>query len=334
MHQKPRQLSAPRGGPGAVDRLLKRARQPLGIKGKKPLSAYLVSPDGRPCAKVTRTTDLVDGQLVAVSTRELAVAAAGGGAAEAAPAQVEESAAALDAVRTAYAKRAKHGVLGGGVFGALSPQEAQEASERLLDHTREYARSEALQALRRARAALPAAGARGRLLEALELSQVVIVVGETGSGKTTQCPNFILEAAAEAGRGGEVAVVCTQPRRIAAVSVAERVAEERGEQTGRNVGYAVRLDSKTSRETRLLFCTTGVLLQQLNVSPDLHGVTHVVVDEAHERSLHTDFLLALLREVLQRRADLRVVVMSATLEQGLFQEYFSGFAFDPSDDLP
>ncbi|CAK0849769.1 unnamed protein product, partial [Prorocentrum cordatum] len=170
---------------------------------------------------------------------------------------------------------------------------------------------------------------------ALELSQVVIVVGETGSGKTTQCPNFILEAAAEAGRGGEVAVVCTQPRRIAAVSVAERVAEEprRADGAQRGLRRAARLQN-LKEETRLLFCTTGVLLQQLNVSPDLHGVTHVVVDEAHERSLHTDFLLALLREVLQRRADLRVVVMSATLEQGLFQEYFSGFAFDPSDDLP
>jgi len=94
------------------------------------------------------------------------------------------------------------------------------------------------------------------------------------------------------------------------------------------------MDSRASRQTRLLFCTTGVLLQRLNASRNLEGVTHVIVDEAHERSLHTDFVLMLLREILERRPELRVVVMSATLEQGLFEKYFKGFAFDPSDDLP
>eukprot|EP00913_Durusdinium_trenchii_P017542 g16483.t1 len=140
--------------------------------------------------------------------------------------------------------------------------------------------------LLRSRSNLPAAEVRAPFLEALAAHQVVVVAGETGSGKTTQCPNFILEAASATGRGGDVSIICTQPRRIAAVGVATRVAEERGETVGGHVGYAVRLDSRSTRYTRLLFCTTGVLLNRLNASPDLEGVTHIVLDEVHERSLY------------------------------------------------
>ena len=107
--------------------------------------------------------------------------------------------------------------------------------------------------------------------------------------RSSQVPQYILEAAAESGNGGACSIVCTQPRRIAAISVAERVAEERGEpppgQPGARVGYHVRLDAATTRATRLLFCTTGILLRRLAGDPALLGVSHVLVDEVHERTL-------------------------------------------------
>ena len=127
------------------------------------------------------------------------------------------------------------------------------------------------------RMALPVASHREEILRALD-SAVSIVEGETGSGKTTQVPQYILEEAAAAGRS--VKVICTQPRRISAIGVAERVASERGEKVGEGaVGYAVRGESKQSGSTSLLFCTTGVLLRMVEDESSLAGVTHVLVDE-------------------------------------------------------
>eukprot|EP00929_Paragymnodinium_shiwhaense_P006701 TRINITY_DN110676_c0_g1_i1.p1 TRINITY_DN110676_c0_g1~~TRINITY_DN110676_c0_g1_i1.p1 ORF type:complete len:1160 (-),score=276.15 TRINITY_DN110676_c0_g1_i1:169-3648(-) len=330
MHIKPKgPIVTPRGGPGALDQLLKKSRTMLGFKGKKALTAYTVSADSKQRTKLTRTAELPDGQLIVVSTEELKV---DNNAAPTAPRRdaTATQAKALSAVQAAYAKRANRDVASSGPFSALPRERVREMNAELMEQARSYAANDGLKGMRDARAGLPAAGVRAELMQALSRSQVVIVMGETGSGKTTQCPNFILEAACEEGRGGEVSIVCTQPRRLAAISVAERVAEERGERlvagTRGAVGYAVRLQSLIAANTRLLFCTTGVLLQQLVVSPELAGVTHVVVDEAHERNIHTDFLLTLLRELLKRRADLRVVVMSATLEKGLFSKYFQAVA--------
>ncbi|CAE7936001.1 unnamed protein product, partial [Symbiodinium necroappetens] len=135
------------------------------------------------------------------------------------------------------------------------------------------------------------------------------------------------------------------PRRIAAVGVATRVAEASlqvlegldvifaGEPVGDVVGFAVRLNAMATRLTRLLFCTSGVLLTRLNASPDLDGVTHIILDEVHERSLHTDFLLTILRELLRRKPDLKLVLMSATLQQKIFLEYFSCF-FSSAREVP
>jgi HrpA-like RNA helicase len=318
-----------------MENFLQMAKRCLGMKGKKQLSAYLVGEEGHASFRLVATSSLADDQLVAISETELAVPVEGTHSAEELRGDGLGTSAsnppALDAVRAAYSRRTDEMSV---VWTPLSSQETEKVNAELLAHTEKYAHDGSLSEMRSVRASLPAAKARCEFLAVLDQSQVIIVVGETGSGKTTQVPNFILENASQLGHGGEVNIICTQPRRIAAVSVADRVAKERGEDVGNIVGHAVRLDCKATRHTRLLYCTTGVLLQRLNTSPSLEGVTHVVVDEAHERSLHTDFALTLLREVLEARPDLRLIVMSATLEQGLFEKYFRGFAFDPSDDLP
>lgn len=174
------------------------------------------------------------------------------------------------------------------------------------------------------RRSLPSHKERETLLQAISQNQVVVVSGETGCGKTTQLPQYILESEIEAARGACCSIICTQPRRISAMSVAERVAAERGEQLGDSVGYKVRLEGMKGRDTRLLFCTTGILLRRLLVDRTLKGVTHVIVDEIHERGMNEDFLLIVLKDLLPRRPDLRLVLMSATLNAELFSSYFGG----------
>ncbi|PKI60014.1 hypothetical protein CRG98_019602 [Punica granatum] len=174
------------------------------------------------------------------------------------------------------------------------------------------------------RRSLPAYKERDALLKAIAENQVVVVSGETGCGKTTQLPQYILESEIEAARGATCSIICTQPRKISAISVSERVAAERGENPGESVGYKVRLEGIKGRDTRLLFCTTGILLRRLLVDRDLNGVSHVIVDEIHERGMNEDFLLIVLKDLLPRRPDLRLILMSATLNAELFSNYFSG----------
>lgn len=156
----------------------------------------------------------------------------------------------------------------------------------------------------RTREALPVFGYREQLLEAIRNNQVVVIEGETGCGKTTQVPHYVVEEAAALGL--PCSVVCTQPRRISAIGVASRVAEERGERCGKLVGYSIRHETCTSAETHLLFCTTGTLLRRLEVDSTLSRVTHVFIDEVHERGLESDFLLLALKDLLKKRADLKV----------------------------
>ncbi|CAN1169579.1 DExH-box ATP-dependent RNA helicase DExH7, chloroplastic [Linum perenne] len=141
----------------------------------------------------------------------------------------------------------------------------------------------------KARGTLPIAGLKSEILQVLKENDVVVVCGETGSGKTTQVPQFVLDDMVESGCGGHCNIICTQPRRIAAISVADRVAYERCESSpgadGSLVGYQVRLDSARNDGTKLLFCTTGILLRKLLADQNLTGISHVVVDEVHERSL-------------------------------------------------
>ncbi|GLT60383.1 hypothetical protein SLA2020_331510 [Shorea laevis] len=174
------------------------------------------------------------------------------------------------------------------------------------------------------RKSLPAYKERDVLLNTISQNQVVVVSGETGCGKTTQLPQYILESEIEAARGASCSIICTQPRRISAMAVSERVAAERGENLGESVGYKVRLEGMKGRDTRLLFCTTGILLRRLLVDRDLKGVTHVIVDEIHERGMNEDFLLIVLKDLLPRRPDLRLILMSATLNAELFSSYFGG----------
>jgi HrpA-like RNA helicase len=177
------------------------------------------------------------------------------------------------------------------------------------------------------RSSLPAAAARPDIIAACvdSASPAAVITGETGSGKTTQAPQFVLEHFVDAGHGARCGIVVCQPRRVAAVSIARRVAEERGEKVGDVVGYRVRGESRTSNRTRLTFCTTGVLLQRLQWDPTLADITHVFVDEAHERTADADFLLIHLRRLLRSgESKLRVTLMSATVDATKFTNYFAG----------
>ncbi|XP_062491981.1 probable ATP-dependent RNA helicase DHX34 [Pezoporus occidentalis] len=169
--------------------------------------------------------------------------------------------------------------------------------------------------IQRERAALPIAPFRHRLLAAVAQHQVVLVAGDTGCGKSTQVPQFLLAA-------GYSHVACTQPRRIACVSLAKRVALESLHQYGSQVGYQIRFESTRSPATRLLFLTEGLLLRQAQRDPALRGYGVLLADEVHERHLHGDVLLGVLRRLLPRRPDLKLVLMSATINIPLFSSYF------------
>ncbi|KAG4204569.1 hypothetical protein ERO13_A04G054700v2 [Gossypium hirsutum] len=182
--------------------------------------------------------------------------------------------------------------------------------------------SNSVKAMLSFREKLPAFKVKAEFLKAVAQNQVLVVSGETGCGKTTQLPQFILEEEISSLRGANCNIICTQPRRISAISVAARISSERGENVGETVGYQIRLESKRSSQTRLLFCTTGVLLRQLVQDPYLNGVSHLLVDEIHERGMNEDFLLIILLDLLPRRPDLRLILMSATINADLFSKYF------------
>ncbi|XP_008442925.3 DExH-box ATP-dependent RNA helicase DExH1 isoform X1 [Cucumis melo] len=182
--------------------------------------------------------------------------------------------------------------------------------------------SDGLKAMLAFREQLPAFNVKSGFIKAMTENQVLVVSGETGCGKTTQLPQFILEEEISKLRGADCRIICTQPRRISAISVAARISSERGENLGETVGYQIRLEAKQSAQTRLLFCTTGVLLRQLVQDPQLTGVSHLLVDEIHERGMNEDFLLIILRNLLPQRPDLRLILMSATINADLFSKYF------------
>jgi ATP-dependent helicase HrpA len=167
---------------------------------------------------------------------------------------------------------------------------------------------------------LPITARRQELLQVLGEHQVVIVAGETGSGKSTQLPKLCLEL----GRGVDAVIGHTQPRRIAARAVAERVAEELGVEVGGRVGYAVRFTDQVGPDTQLKVMTDGILLNELQRDRMLRAYDTIIVDEAHERSLNIDFILGYLRQLLPKRPDLKVVVTSATIDTERFAEHFAG----------
>ena len=240
----------------------------------------------------------------------------------------------------------------------------QRESQRLSDVRARKQSSPAYKKMLAQRETLPCYMMKEHIAEVIRTNQIVVLSGETGCGKTTQLPQIVrpiflrappafcascvsfvacaharhplslsaggipysqvLDDLIDRGKGASCNMICTQPRRISAISVAERVADERAEKVGRTVGYSIRLESKTCRDTRLLFCTTGVLLRRLQCDSELGGVSHIFVDEIHERDLNSDFLLIILKGLLPSRPNLKLILMSATLNADLFAEYFNG----------
>lgn len=173
--------------------------------------------------------------------------------------------------------------------------------------------------LQQQRQLLPVFQHKAKILYCLEKYSAIVLVGETGSGKTTQITQYLVDGGWTAG-GRKV--VCTQSRRMAAITVAGRVAEEMGVTLGNEVGYAVRFDQKVSARTRIKYCTDGLLLRETLTDPLLSAYSVIIVDEAHERSLYSDILLGLLKKIMKKRKDLRVIVTSATVDSTLFKDFF------------
>lgn len=171
---------------------------------------------------------------------------------------------------------------------------------------------------------LPVYHKKSEILQLIKDNQVIVISGETGCGKTTQIAQFILDDQLEAGNGSITRIICTQPRRISAISVAERVAAERTEKLGKSVGYQIRLEKIPTREQgSILFCTTGILLQMMKTDPALKDFSHVILDEIHERTTESDFIITLLKQVIPKRTDLKILLMSATLNSERFSKYYN-----------
>lgn len=176
------------------------------------------------------------------------------------------------------------------------------------------------------RKTLPAYAVREELMRMIAENQIVVVIGETGSGKTTQLAQFLSDAGYTKSinkDGSRLMVGCTQPRRVAAMSVAKRVSEEVGCKLGEDVGYSIRFEDKTSyTKTRIKYLTEGILLREMLTDPNLDSYSCIIMDEAHERSLNTDILLGLFRQLLRRRRDLKLIVTSATMNADRFSIFF------------
>jgi ATP-dependent RNA helicase DHX57 len=209
---------------------------------------------------------------------------------------------------------------------------ATPPSQRMLSDWQTKQGSPAQQRMMNARQSLPAWRLRDEIVRTVNNCKVTIISGETGSGKSTQSVQFVLDDLIQRQLGAVANIICTQPRRISALGLADRVADERCSQVGDEIGYTIRGESKQKPGvTKITFVTTGVLLRRLQTSGGneddvvaaLADVSHVVVDEVHERSLDTDFLLVLLRQILRKREDLKVILMSATLDAAVFEAYFN-----------
>ncbi|XP_076045328.1 dosage compensation regulator mle isoform X2 [Oratosquilla oratoria] len=189
------------------------------------------------------------------------------------------------------------------------------------EHQRKLQTDATLQKMLQSRSELPVFTKRNDILAAICDNPVVLIRGNTGCGKTTQICQYILDDHIQSSSGAYCNIVVTQPRRISAVSVADRVASERGEELGKSIGYSVRFESVLPRPYGgVLFCTVGVLLRKLEGG--LRGVSHVIVDEIHERDINSDFILIVLRDMVRAYPDLRVILMSATIDVSLFVDYF------------
>ena len=166
---------------------------------------------------------------------------------------------------------------------------------------------------------LPITARKDEIVAAIRANQVVVIAGETGSGKTTQLPKMCLEA----GLGIRAKIGCTQPRRVAALSISRRIAEELSVTWGREVGCKIRFDDRSSSETYIKLMTDGILLAEAQGDPQLSDYDVIIIDEAHERSLNIDFLLGHLKGLLARRSDLKLIITSATIDTQMFSRHFN-----------
>lgn len=207
--------------------------------------------------------------------------------------------------------------------GALATSTLDKISDELNGNlTGRLQTDSRLQQMCAERGKLPIAAMKRAILESISEHSVTLIRGNTGCGKTTQVCQYILDDYIQSQQGAYCNIIVTQPRRISAVSVAERIAAERCEIVGNSVGYSVRFDSVFPRPYgAIMFCTVGVLLRKLEGG--LRGISHVIVDEIHERDANTDFILIVLRDMVHTYPDLRVVLMSATVDTSLFSKYFN-----------
>ena len=202
---------------------------------------------------------------------------------------------------------------------ALSTRDYSIPIEHYNDAQQKRLQNKNYHTIQRKRGTLPAAHYRTAVCNLLKEHQIVLISGETGCGKSTQVPQFLLD---DPDIGPHCRIAITQPRRISAVAVAERIASERCENIGTTIGYNIRLDSAKSASTQVLFMTPGVLLRKLLTDPLLLEYTHIVVDEAHERDRFTEFLQIILRDICSRRRELKLVLMSATMHTDKIRAYF------------
>ncbi|XP_076619845.1 dosage compensation regulator mle isoform X1 [Colletes latitarsis] len=207
--------------------------------------------------------------------------------------------------------------------GPLAIMTLEQMSEDLQNEQRErLQQDDSMQKSIKERSALPVFLKKSEIMNAINENPIIIIRGNTGCGKTTQVCQFILDDYIASGQGGFCSIAITQPRRISAVSVADRVAVERCESLGESVGYSVRFESCLPRPYgSIMFCTVGVLLKKLEGG--LRGVSHVIVDEIHERDVNSDFIMVVLRDMIHLYPDLRIILMSATIDTTLFSNYFN-----------
>ncbi|EEB06892.1 ATP-dependent RNA helicase A-like protein [Schizosaccharomyces japonicus yFS275] len=221
------------------------------------------------------------------------------------------------------------------ILSSISLEEQKKLNAQRKEALEAYDQNDDIKSLRDVRKSLPIYGFEQTLLRAIEVNPAVIVVADTGSGKTTQLPQMILDDYIRRGEATKCNIMCTQPRRLSAVSVAERVANERNESLRKSVGYFVRFENRTpTAPGSILFCTTGIALRKLQDSNSvLSSYSHIILDEVHERSLQTDLLLAILKTSIVQlmHAGLpypKLILMSATIDAKPFQEHLSNLFID------
>lgn len=207
----------------------------------------------------------------------------------------------------------------GDLLGLKENDKGTPGNHSLMDATDSTAPTR--QEIDQARQSLPAYEMRSQILQTIRDNQVTVVIGETGSGKTTQLAQYLNEAGF--CQGGKI-IGCTQPRRVAAMSVASRVALEMGVTLGQEVGYSIRFEDCTSSKTRIKFMTDGILLREALMDETLEKYDCIIIDEAHERSLNTDIILGLFKRLLARRRDIKLIITSATINAGKFVTFFGG----------